>query len=511
MKIRLLLLFSLLFFHSGGQNIQRIELVNADVSEFDENINARATRLIGNVAFRHENAFMYCDSAYMYRDENRIEAFSNVRIRQGDTLQLTGKRLLYDGNTRYAQIFDDVVMNDRKTVLRTSRLDYDLDKEIAYYNDSAHIVDGENTLTSKMGSYFSNSHDLYFRRNVILVNPRFTLESDTLRYNTNNKTAYFFGPTYIRSNDNLIYCESGWYHTEKQRSSFRKNAYLRSREQTLHGDSIVYDRISAIGKAFGNVTINDTVNKVIIEGGYAEHHEKTDSSWVTINPVMTQLMSGDSLFMHADTLMAIGRDTSQEGRRKKNLFAFHHVKLFSADLQGKCDSLVYDQSDSTIRMFYDPVLWSGLNQLTGDSIRMQTANSEVTHIYLTNNSFITSLADSNTTNVPADSIRYNQIKGKNMIGFLEKNKIYKIDVLGNGQTIYYTKNKKNKNFAVNRADCSDLTIYVDENKVESISLLTEPDGTLYPIRQLSAKELKLKGFKWRGNVRPEKKEDIFND
>lgn len=508
MRKKLFLLFFLFCTSLFGQEVQRIELVNADVSEFDENINAKATRLLGNVVFKHENTLMYCDSAYMYRDENRIEAFSNVRINQGDTLQMTGKRLDYDGNSRQAKMFEDVVMRDRKTVLTTSRLDYDMEKEVAYYNDSAHIVDGENTLTSKTGYYYSHLHDLFFRRDVVLVNPKFIMESDTLRYNTLNKTSYFLGPTYIRSNDNLIYCENGWYQTEKQRSNFRKNAFLRSREQTLRGDSIVYDRIKAIGKAYGHVNINDTVNKVIIEGDYAEHHENSDSSWVTGNALMTQLMEGDSLFMHADTLMAIGRDTSEEGRKKKNLFAFHKVKLFSDDLQGKCDSLVYDQSDSTIRLFHEPILWSGLNQLTGDSINMQTSNGAVTHILMNSNSFITSMADS-LPDAIEDSTKYNQIKGKNMIGFLEDNKIYKIDVIGNGQTIYYAKNKKNRNFAVNRADCSDLTIYVNENKVRSITLLNEPDGTLFPINQLSTKELRLKGFKWQGKNRPNSKQEIF--
>ena len=67
---------------------EKIELVNADVSEFDQELNANATRLLGNVVFRHQNATMYCDSAYLYRNENRIEAFNNIRIKQGDSLDL---------------------------------------------------------------------------------------------------------------------------------------------------------------------------------------------------------------------------------------------------------------------------------------------------------------------------------------------------------------------------------------------------------------------------------------
>jgi lipopolysaccharide export system protein LptA len=502
-----ILLFSTVI-QSFSQKPEKIELVNADVSEFDQDKNPFATRLLGNVVFRHLKATMYCDSAYLYRDDNRLEAFNNIRIKEGDSLTLTGKRLLYDGNTKIAKVFDDVVMTDLKMTLRTGQLDYDMQNDIAFYTDSGNIVDGENTLTSRFGYYYSKEHNLYFRENVVLINPRYRMTCDTLRYNTTSKTAYFLGPTYIHSADNLIYCEEGWYNTEKQTSNFKNKSYLQTKDQQLKGDSVLYDRITGIGKVYGNVAITDTLNKIIINGDYGEYHEKTDSSWVVGNAMMTQIYDGDSLFMHGDTLMAIGEGTNDTANQKKNLYAFHNVKLFKKDLQGVCDSLVYNRTDSTIKLFYLPILWSGLNQLTADSVTLQTANSEITHIYLTDNSFITALADSDTT-VSPDSSRYNQIRGKTMTGYLKDNSLYKIDVNGNGQTIYYTKNSSQKNFAVNRADCSDLVIYVDENKVKKITLLNEPDGTLYPINQLSVKELRLKGFNWHGNKRPKEKSDIF--
>jgi lipopolysaccharide export system protein LptA len=494
-----------------AQKPEKIELINADVSEFDQEKYANATRLLGNVIFRHQNATMYCDSAYLYRNENRLEAFNNIRIKQGDSLNLTGKRLLYNGDTKVANVFDNVIMTDGKMTLNTSRIDYDMNKDIASYSDSGHIVNGENILTSKLGYFYSDSHDMYFRKNVLLVNPKYTMNCDTLKYNTISKTAFFLGPTYIHSSDNIIYCENGQYNTVDQKSNFKKNSYLQTKEQRLKGDSVHYDRNSGIGKVFGNVSIEDTTNDIIIKGDYGEYHETTDSSWVTGHAVVTQIYSGDTLYMHGDTLMAVGNkdDTETEsGQKKKNLYAFHRVKIFKKDLQGVCDSLVFDNRDSTIRMYYLPILWSGLNQLTADSITLQTANSEITHIYLVNNAFITAEADSENI-AEVDSSRYNQIRGKDMTGFLKENKMYRINVNGNGQTIYYAKDKYEKNFAVNRADCSDLVIYVNDNKVNSITLLNEPDGTLYPIRQLAVSELRLKGFSWHGLKRPKTKEDIF--
>src|SRR6185295_13153105 len=118
---------------------------------------------------------------------------------QGDTVTVTGRHLLYTGDSQLAHMTDNVVMTDRKMILNTSRLDYNMKDDIAYYTDSAHIIDEDNVLTSKRGYYYSNSHEMFFKQDVILVNPKFTLNSDTLRYNTTNATSYFLGPTYIRS------------------------------------------------------------------------------------------------------------------------------------------------------------------------------------------------------------------------------------------------------------------------------------------------------------------------
>ena len=508
MKGACCLFLIVLAFSAIAQKPEQIEIIHADVSEFDQSLNAKATRLIGNVVFKHQNAFMYCDSAYLFRDDNRLEAYNNIRITQGDSITLTGKKLNYDGESKIAHVIENVVMSDRKMTLNTSQIDYNLESDVASYSDSAHIVDGQNTLTSKLGYFYSTTHDLYFRKNVLLVNPKYTMICDTLRYNTTNKTAFFLGPTQITSKDNLIYCENGWYNTENQKSNFNKNSFLQTKEQRLKGDSVYYDRLKGIGKVFGNVAITDTINNITISGNYGEYHESTDSSWVTGNAMMTQIADGDSLFLHGDTLLAIGTENQDTSNQKKNIFAFHHVKLFKADMQGSCDSLVYLAADSSIRLFTSPVLWSGSNQLLADSIMLQTSNSEITFIYLTNNSFIASKADSLEL-VVTDSLRFNQIRGKNMVGFLKESKLYRINVTGNGQTIYYAKDKDQKNFGVNRADCSDLTIYVEENKVKGISLLNQPDGTLYPIKELSLSELRLKGFSWLEEKRPKTKEDIF--
>jgi lipopolysaccharide export system protein LptA len=200
--------------------------------------------------------------------------------------------------------------------------------------------------------------------------------------------------------------------------------------------------------------------------------------------------------MHADTLYATYDTTA----KNKTYFAYNSVKLFKCDLQGACDSLVYSSVDSTVRLFTQPVLWSDKNQMTADSIYIQLANNKIDKLFLKDAAFMTSYED---------SARYNQIKGKAMMGFFENNELYKIDVNGNGQSIYYGRNKKKQLTGVNRAECSNMEIYVKESKVNRIKMMEKPEATFYPIKELQPNELILKGFTWQEVRRPIKKEDIF--
>ena len=54
--------------------------------------------------------------------------------------------------------------------------------------------------------------------------------------------------------------------------------------------------------------------------------------------------------------------------------AYHGCRIFSKDLQAKCDSLSYSFQDSVIRLYKSPVLWSEENQLTSDSMAIFTKN-----------------------------------------------------------------------------------------------------------------------------------------
>lgn len=498
-KLRSVIYLLLINCCSNAQSPTKIELIHANYLEGDENLGKDVRRLIGDVQFKHDSALMFCDSAYLYAITNSLDAFGNIRIVQGDTISLTGDLLKYDGNARQARVFNNITLRDRKMTLTSQVLNYNLTSEIADYVNGGKIIDGENVLISESGNYFANEKKLSFKKNVVLTNPRYVMNTDTLHYFTLTKTAFFYGPCTITSSgkdSSIIYCENGWYNTATEKSYFGKNAWLQSKEQKLWGDSLLYDRKNGIGRAFGNVNIKDTIQKVIISGDVGYYDEINQKSFVTGRTLLTQLFDKDSLFMHADTLYA-SYDTIS---KNKSYFAFHKVKLFKTDLQGACDSLVYTSSDSTVRLFNNPILWSDKNQMTADSIYIQLANNNIDKLFLKDAAFMVSLED---------SARYNQVRGKTMTGYFQKNELYKIDVDGNGQSIYYGRNKRKQLTGVNRAECSNMEIYIKESKVSRIKMIEKPEATFFPIKELQPNELMLKGFTWQEERRPLKKEDVF--
>jgi hypothetical protein len=108
-----------------------------------------------------------------------------------------------------------------------------------------------------------------------------------------------------------------------------------------------------------------------------------------------------------------------------------------------------------------------------------------------------------------DSLKFNQIKGKNMTGYFENNQLSFVDVRQDGETVYYAKEDNGSYIGVNKAMSTDIRIYLEEKAVNKITFLKNPKATLYPLDQVKAEELILKGFNWRAAIRPKNKEEIF--
>lgn len=474
-----------------------IRIKQAESLSYDEfKNNARILR--GNVICEHEGALLYCDTAYIYEKENRMQASGHVLITQGDSIRVTAEKLIYDGKSKMASLQNNVRCVEKDMVLTTPSMDFDLGNSIASYYNGGTIVNQKNTLTSKHGHYYSSTKEACFNLDVVLTNPDYTMNSDTLKYRIPNKTVYFLGPSIIMAKTDYIYCENGWYDTNKEISRFSKNAVLVTAQQKLRGDSLVYDRLNKTGKAFNNVTMIDTAEKSILFGDLAEYREKSNEAWISGKAIYARILEKDTLFLAAELLYQKDLDSVNN-----LVLAYHRVRLLHKQMQAKADSASYNTKDSLLHFYYAPVLWTKLSQASAKNMNATVGKNSIREFRLEGQALLLQQVDSLRTD------KYNQLSGKTITGVLSQDTIRKVTVNGNVEVLYYPKNN-NKYMGLNNTNCNEAVLWFKNNEVERVSLKPKTSGALKPLKDVDVQNARLKGFNWQYTSRPKTKSDLHS-
>ena len=477
----------------------KVYLLHSDVLKKSKD-NSDAQILVGDVSFRHDSIYMYCDSACFYEKTNSLEAFHNVKFVQGDTLFLYGDYLFYDGNTQLAQVRNNVRMENRTTTLTTDSLNYDRIANLGYFFDGGTLMDEQNVLTSDWGEYSPATKMSVFNYEVKLVNPQFTLTSDTLRYNTDTKIAGIVGPSDIDSDENHIYSELGFYYTQQGQAELLERSVLTNNGKRMTGDSLFYDRNRGIGEAFQNVEFVDTISKNMLTGDYCFYNQLTGYAFATDKAVATDFSQGDSLFIHADTLQLYTFHVNTDSVYREAR-AFHKVRFYRTDIQGVCDSLVFSSKDSCLTLYQDPILWNGKQQLLGEEIMVYMNDSTIDWAHIQNQALSVE---------QLDSLNYNQVSGKDMKAYFEGGEMKQVDVDGSVRLVYFPMEKDSTLLGMNCSETSKLSMFLENRKLKKMAMSPKSNGTLYPMTQIPPAKMKLDNFAWFDYVRPLNKADIFN-
>ena len=470
----------------------------ADLLEYDENYLPGAQRLLGHVVFQHENTTGYCDSAYFYESDNYLIAFGKpVRILIGDSVRLYGKKAYYNGNEKTASIARNVEMVHGTSHLYSDSLIYDLRADVGYYLTGGTMINVDDTLSSEVGHYYTKTDEVWLRDSVLLRSSSYTMDCDTLLYNTLQETVYFVSRTHMISDENTIYTSSGWYETKSDLATLVGDVELFTSTQTLVADSVYYDRNLRYGIGWNNVVITDTVKGYVLKGNYVEHHELGGYSTATDSNQLILIDNQDSLYLHADTLRILF-DSVQEPQR---MSAFNRVKFYRHDMQGACDSLAYNIKDSVILMFHNPVMWSGDNQLTADTITFYIKDSVNVIITLIKSGFIVSSV--------FDETEFNQIKGAKIEGHIVDKQLQTVYVYNNAECVYFITDEDTALLGVNVSATSEMKIIFTDNEIDGIVFYNDPDGKIYSDKELPEKDRQLKDFRWLQYYRPETVEELY--
>jgi lipopolysaccharide export system protein LptA len=526
---------------SAQQVEQHVEIIHTDLFEFSRSDSAAIRRLIGAVHLRQDSTDFFCDSAHHYVDTNYVIAYSRVKVLMGDSMTLNANRMTYDGRTKVLNLYGNILLVQGKSTLRTEHLIWYRNESYGYYDTGGTLYDGENTLTSRQGYYYSERHYANFKKDVVLLNPKYTLLSDTLGYDTELEVAHFLAPTTVYDSLNTMYTEDGYYDTKNGMALLYNNTRAGDTSFTLFGDTIKYNRNLERGIAIGHVIGMQNDTGLVILGERGVFHSATEETIITGNPYAVQYMDDDTLFLFADTLFArreaplspLLSDTLIRPKSKDTLAvpldsalidslrpqeatkppsdslgqrifcAYHHVRIFMHQLQGRSDSLVYYESDSMIRFFDDPVMWSDSNQILGDTIEVFMRRKNIDSLSISRNGFMISRED---------TMGFNQVKGKKIRAKFRDKKIHLMWVNGNSETLYWAKNDKEHTYlGVNTAKCNELFMKFkpSDSKPERIVFREKPEGEFKPLSVVYGEPNQLEDFEWRITERPPRPDSVL--
>ncbi len=483
-----------------GKKRSYVHLLHTDITRFDEAIDPEAWILVGDVRFRRDSMYMFCDSAHYYQKRNSFQAFGNVRMEQGDSLFLFGDYLDFDGTTNLARVRNNVRLIDKNTVLETDSLDFDRNRNLGYFFEYGVLYDETSSLRSYYGDYCTDTKIAVFKDDVTLENPKFLLLSDTLHYNTGNNVATILGPTNIYNGNNEVYAEHGYYNTATRQAELTERPVIFSREKNITSDSIFYDTWRGYSEVFGNIVFSDTVNRNMLTGEYAYLDEIRDSAYVTGRATVVDYSHRDSLFMHSDTIWAItyNVDTDSVYRLVK---AYNKVRAWGKEMQAVCDSLVMDSRDTCMIMYKDPILWNGGVQLLGEVVKVYMTESAIDWVNIINQTLYAE---------QLDSTNYNQIRGQEMRYYFEEGQLKEMQVLGSVEIIFYPVDSDGSFIGMNTTTAGKTMAYMKERKVNKVVVPKESKGVFYPMSKRPAEKMYLENFVWFDYVRPLSKDDIYN-
>ena len=480
-----------------------VYLLNADLIRFESYINPDAQRLMGNVVFRHDSMYMYCDSALIFKEANSFNAYHNVRVEQGDTLFLYGDSMFYDGNTRLLRVRDNVRLENKTMILLTDSLNYDRNTGLGWFFDGGTLLDEESTLISEYGQFDTNTNLATFIDGVSMESPDYTLKSDTLLYDTDLHTAYITSPTEIVNDDNFITTSRGQFNTDSNNAILLDRSVVINNEgdNRMTGDSIVYDKASGIMKGYGDVIVNNYKDKVDVNGEYAFYNQNNDSAVVTGKALLTEYSMGDTLFVHADTFRLVTfYNEAGDSVIERQMRGFNKVRAYRFDMQMVADSMVFTSVDSSLTLYHDPIVWNEDQQVLGEKIIFYMNDSTIDWAHVIGQALFIQRND---------SVHYNQITGREMKAYFKNGDIDKADVIGNVLAVFYPLDADSAMIGMNTTEASNLTIYFKMRAVDRIVVRSRSNGIMFPMDKIDEKKMFLANFNWFDRIRPRDPEDVF--
>jgi len=482
------------------QNPVRIKANQAEGAIID---GMKADILRGQVEILYEHVILHCDSAYNFKQENKVKAFGHVDIRQGDSIHIMGDSLYYSPDDDLALLQGHVTLQREEMTLRTPFLTYYPDKKWGFYTNGGLLEQADVRLQSVFGYYQESGHLARFKDRIFIEGSDFFLWADTLDYDLGKNRVHFYGPTVIESKESRIYCERGYYDLKEKNGKFYQSARMLDRGRRIKADTLTYHQKDGKGNAIGQVYFHDTAEGITLFSGRAEYNNSRNRVLASSNPIILIHIDKDTLYVRADTLLSEGDSNGRE------LFAFPNVRMLRDNFSAISSEMHFSGRDSLLQLTGKPVAWIDSFQLSGDSIVLAFQQNKPYRLRVSPHALLASRESKGI---------YNQTTGRSMEGYFKQDTLRSMHFTGNAETIYFAKDDSGRFIGINRLTCSTIHLRFAKGALQYIRFLNLPDGRFIPIQKANISEMILEGFIWKGaekvtfetdfNIRPVPFEDI---
>ncbi|WP_411273775.1 OstA-like protein [Daejeonella sp.] len=476
---------------------------------------------------------------------------------------LTSKNGYYFESTRDAYFRYNVILTTPDALIKTDTLRYNANSKIAFFYGPTNIYGKDDTLYTENGTYNTTNDQARFGKNNLYTQGSKSMKGDSLFYDRNAGYGRAIGNiTFIDTAEKAeLRGGVGLYRKADESILVTKNPYvvIITESDSAKVDSIWYTADTLFSKVVYTRDIKpfrkdelksdtelstlDTVPKVKppVTPGLAatdvtikSANSAAQDTSKKLKPLEPDKKVVPPPQVKAKTTTPVALPNSEKSKpviqttapakgaaapakkvnakapadsipldtaRNRIVIAYRNAKIFKSDLQARADSMFFSYSDSTVRCYFNPIVWAQGSQLTGDTIYLQLKNKKLDNMLLQHNSFIVNSEDK-------DSVNFNQIKGKVITGYFRDNKLNQLFVDGNAESVYYVK-EDSAYVGLNHQVSSRIKINFSDGRLRGINFIRAVQASTKPMNKLTEEDKILKGFIWKPKDRPKSKEEII--
>lgn len=437
----------------------------------------------------------------------------------------------YDAKTKTFRFYRDVNMYTDSVFVKTDDLDFNTETSIAVFGTGTHAWRGDNMLSANAGSYNRAAEVFTFMKNVHLLTLNQEAWSDTLVYERAFNNAEMFGNVELLDTTRNVAAVAGYmqYVDSLERiRMLRDPSVIAVFEQEgtkdtvyVRGDELLYWAVPRCDVSENEVSKSQKRMEELSVDPVAEYRRKAYEAAVSAaeeakrkkeeedpnfkrsrpkggpysEPVW-QVPDTPSTSAQVDSLDSEPVDSTKIGF----LLGLRNVKVFRKDMQVVCDSLVYNDLDSLVRLYRSPIVWNEIRrQYSADSITVVLKNRALDKASLMSNAFIV---------VQEDSLCYDQIRGTEMMAYFDSTgTLRRFDSMGGASGLFFLE-EKGAFATVNKFEAKMLSATFVKGNINDLVYYESVKSDAYPAVQLKKDERILKGFEWQPEKRPKGPEDI---